>query len=73
MVEILEVAMELLLVEIKVVNGGLEYDDYQWEELKLGMKDIIVSWKHFLRVSSFPELDTYGGQLLDGFQWEVVQ
>ncbi|XP_059291158.1 CBL-interacting serine/threonine-protein kinase 7-like [Lycium ferocissimum] len=44
MVEILEVAMELLLVEIKVINGGLEFEDYQWEELKFGMKDIVVSW-----------------------------
>ncbi|XP_049396934.1 CBL-interacting serine/threonine-protein kinase 7-like [Solanum stenotomum] len=41
MVEILEVAMELLLVEVKVVNnGGLEFDDSQWEELKFGMNDI---------------------------------
>lgn len=41
MVEILEVAMELLLVEVKVVNnGGLEFDDSQWEDLKFGMKDI---------------------------------
>ncbi|KAH0688574.1 hypothetical protein KY289_015932 [Solanum tuberosum] len=41
MVEFLEVAMELLLVEVKVVNnGGLEFDDSQWEDLKFGMKDI---------------------------------
>ncbi|KAG5613770.1 hypothetical protein H5410_013594 [Solanum commersonii] len=41
MVEILEVALELLLVEVKVVNnGGLEFDDSQWEELKFGMNDI---------------------------------
>ncbi|OIT31263.1 PREDICTED: CBL-interacting serine/threonine-protein kinase 7-like [Nicotiana attenuata] len=44
MVEILEVAMELLLVEIKVVNGGLEFEDFQWEELKFWLKDIVVSW-----------------------------
>ncbi|MCD7467473.1 CBL-interacting serine/threonine-protein kinase 4 [Datura stramonium] len=43
MVEILEVAMELLLVEVKVVNGGLEFEDSQWKELKFGMKDIVVS------------------------------
>ncbi|XP_009774160.1 CBL-interacting serine/threonine-protein kinase 7-like [Nicotiana tabacum] len=44
MVEIWEVAMELLLVEIKVVNGGLEFEDFQWEELKVRLQDIVVSW-----------------------------
>ncbi|KAF3677796.1 CBL-interacting serine/threonine-protein kinase 4 [Capsicum annuum] len=42
MVEILKVAMELLLVEVKVVNGGLECEDSQWEELKFEMMDIVV-------------------------------
>ncbi|CAN4091823.1 unnamed protein product [Withania somnifera] len=43
MVEILEVAMELLLVVVKVVNGGLEFEDSLWEEMKFGMKDIVFS------------------------------
>ncbi|XP_009600930.1 CBL-interacting serine/threonine-protein kinase 7-like [Nicotiana tomentosiformis] len=44
LVEILEVAKELWLVEFKVVNGGTEFEDCQWEELKFGLKDIVVSW-----------------------------
>ncbi|XP_049374405.1 CBL-interacting serine/threonine-protein kinase 7-like [Solanum verrucosum] len=44
LVEILEVAKELLLVEFKVVNGGSEFEDRQWEELKAGLKEIVVSW-----------------------------
>ncbi|CAN4092845.1 unnamed protein product [Withania somnifera] len=44
LVEIFEVAKELWLVEFKVVNGGSEFEDCQWEELKIGLKDIVVSW-----------------------------
>lgn len=44
LVEIFEVAKELWLVEFKVVNGGSEFEDCQWEELKSGLKDIVVSW-----------------------------
>ncbi|XP_055813611.1 CBL-interacting serine/threonine-protein kinase 7-like [Solanum dulcamara] len=44
LVEILEVAKELWLVEFKVVNGVSEFEDRQWEELKSGLKEIVVSW-----------------------------
>ncbi|OIT39866.1 PREDICTED: CBL-interacting serine/threonine-protein kinase 4-like [Nicotiana attenuata] len=44
LVEIWEVAVELWLVEIKVVNGGVEFDESHWEVLKVGLKDIVVSW-----------------------------
>lgn len=42
LVEILEVAKELWLVEFKVVNGESEFNDCQWEELKSGLKEIVV-------------------------------
>ncbi|XP_059311920.1 CBL-interacting serine/threonine-protein kinase 7-like [Lycium ferocissimum] len=44
LMEILEVAKELWLVEFKVVNGGSEFEDCQWKELKSRLKDIVVSW-----------------------------
>lgn len=44
LVEMLEVAKELWLVEFKVVNGGSEFEDVQWQELKSGLNDIVVSW-----------------------------
>ncbi|XP_019172067.1 PREDICTED: CBL-interacting serine/threonine-protein kinase 7-like [Ipomoea nil] len=40
MVEILQVAPELWLVEMKVVNGEMEFEDTQWEELRVGFKEI---------------------------------
>nr|GMD79366.1 CBL-interacting serine/threonine-protein kinase 7-like [Ipomoea batatas] len=39
-VEILQVAPELWLVEMKVVNGEMEFQDTQWEELRVGLKEI---------------------------------
>ncbi|XP_060180482.1 CBL-interacting serine/threonine-protein kinase 7-like [Lycium barbarum] len=44
LMEILELPKELWLVEFKVVNGGPEFEDFQWKELKSGLKDIVVSW-----------------------------
>ncbi|CAN4091217.1 unnamed protein product [Withania somnifera] len=44
LVEIFDVAKELWLVEFKVINGGSEFEDCQWVELKIGLKDIVVSW-----------------------------
>ncbi|KAJ8549088.1 hypothetical protein K7X08_032795 [Anisodus acutangulus] len=44
LIEIFEVANGLWLVEFNIVNGGSEFEDCQWEELKSGVKDIVVSW-----------------------------
>ncbi|KAJ9536896.1 hypothetical protein OSB04_029629 [Centaurea solstitialis] len=47
--KVLEVAVELLLVEMTVVAGGSGGDgggfsDVEWEELTVGFQDIVVSW-----------------------------
>ncbi|XP_075478308.1 CBL-interacting serine/threonine-protein kinase 7-like [Primulina tabacum] len=43
-VEIWEVSLELWLVELKLFDGWVEFGDLHWEELKLGLNDIVVSW-----------------------------
>nr|XP_043611373.1 CBL-interacting serine/threonine-protein kinase 7-like [Erigeron canadensis] len=45
-VKVLEVAMELLLVEMTVVNGGGRdgFTDVEWEEMRGGFQDVVVSW-----------------------------
>ncbi|KAF5752347.1 putative CBL-interacting serine/threonine-protein kinase [Tripterygium wilfordii] len=44
-VEVLEMAPSLLLVEMKVVgDGGEEFEDKQWWELKQGLEDVVLSW-----------------------------
>nr|GMD80266.1 CBL-interacting serine/threonine-protein kinase 7-like [Ipomoea batatas] len=43
MLEILRVSTEIWLGEIKVVNGGKEFEKITWEEFKVGLTDI-VSW-----------------------------
>ncbi|KAJ0490329.1 putative protein kinase CAMK-CAMKL-CHK1 family [Helianthus annuus] len=42
--KVLEVAVELLLVEMTVVGGGDGLNDVDWEEMKLGFQDVVVSW-----------------------------
>nr|GMC63804.1 CBL-interacting serine/threonine-protein kinase 7-like [Ipomoea batatas] len=43
LLEILRVSNEIWLGEIKVVNGGKEFEEITWEEFKVGLTDI-VSW-----------------------------
>ncbi|KZV57042.1 CBL-interacting serine/threonine-protein kinase 7-like [Dorcoceras hygrometricum] len=45
MVEIWEVSLQLWLVELKVLDGWVEYGDLQWEDWRLGLNDIVVSWR----------------------------
>ncbi|KAI3696560.1 hypothetical protein L6452_28926 [Arctium lappa] len=42
--KVLEVAVELLLVEMTVVGGGDGFSDVEWEELTVGFQDLVVSW-----------------------------
>ncbi|KAI3695683.1 hypothetical protein L1987_78682 [Smallanthus sonchifolius] len=42
--KVLEVAVELLLVEMTVVGGGDGLSEVDWEEMKVGFEDVVVSW-----------------------------
>ncbi|KAI3814322.1 hypothetical protein L1987_19073 [Smallanthus sonchifolius] len=42
--KVLEVAVELLLVEMTVVGGGDGLNEVDWEEMKVGFEDVVVSW-----------------------------
>ncbi|XP_065863189.1 CBL-interacting serine/threonine-protein kinase 7-like [Euphorbia lathyris] len=45
MFELLEIAEKLLVVEVKVVEGGgLEFEEVQWVELKDRLEDIVLQW-----------------------------
>lgn len=45
LVEVLEVAASLLLVEVKVVGGGgMEFEERYWGDLKAGLEGIVLSW-----------------------------
>ncbi|XP_057960228.1 CBL-interacting serine/threonine-protein kinase 7 [Malania oleifera] len=43
-VEILEVAPSLLLVDVKVAEGVVEFGELQWGDLKAGLGDIALQW-----------------------------
>ncbi|XP_022761105.1 CBL-interacting serine/threonine-protein kinase 7-like [Durio zibethinus] len=43
-VEVVEIAELFLLVEVKVVEGGVEFEEGQWVDLEAGLGDIFVSW-----------------------------
>ncbi|KAI3693137.1 hypothetical protein L6452_32967 [Arctium lappa] len=42
--KVMEVVPELLLVEMTVVDGGDGFNEVQWDELKVGFQDIVLSW-----------------------------
>ncbi|XP_020221995.1 CBL-interacting serine/threonine-protein kinase 7 [Cajanus cajan] len=45
--EVLEiVANELLWVAVKVVEGGLEFEEHHWEDWKSALQDLVLSWHH---------------------------
>ncbi|XP_074276254.1 CBL-interacting serine/threonine-protein kinase 4-like [Silene latifolia] len=46
-VAVIEVAAEVVVVEVRVVDGGglgLDQEELHWGELKIGLGDIVVSW-----------------------------
>ncbi|KAL6581678.1 CBL-interacting serine/threonine-protein kinase 7 [Orobanche minor] len=45
-IQIWEMAVELWLVELKLVDGVMEFGDLQWEELRTGLGDIVLSWQN---------------------------
>ncbi|KAL3639423.1 CBL-interacting serine/threonine-protein kinase 7 [Castilleja foliolosa] len=44
-IQIFEVAVQMWLVELKLVDGVMEFGDLQWEELKNGLGDIVLTWQ----------------------------
>jgi len=47
LVEVVEVAVGLIVGEVRVVDGGVlgwHMEDSHWGELKIGLGDIVVSW-----------------------------
>ncbi|KAL6192183.1 hypothetical protein ACLB2K_038570 [Fragaria x ananassa] len=45
-VEMMEVAAGLVLGEVKMVEGGVEFPELLWEDLKTGLGDVVVSWQN---------------------------
>ncbi|XP_027365165.1 CBL-interacting serine/threonine-protein kinase 4-like [Abrus precatorius] len=43
-VEVFEIVSHLLLVAVKVVDGGLEFEELHWDHWKLGLQDLVLSW-----------------------------
>ena len=49
-VEVFEITPELLLVAVKLVEGGLEFEQLNWGDWKLGLGDVVLSWHNELAV-----------------------
>lgn len=44
-VEVFEIVpSQLLLVAVKVVEGGLEFEDHHWGDWKTALQDLVLSW-----------------------------
>ncbi|XP_054820382.1 CBL-interacting serine/threonine-protein kinase 4-like [Prosopis cineraria] len=43
-VEVFEIVTELLMVTVKVINGGFEFDELHWGNWKSGLQDLVLSW-----------------------------
>ncbi|OIW07729.1 hypothetical protein TanjilG_11856 [Lupinus angustifolius] len=42
--EVFEIVAELLLVVVKVVDGGLKFEELHLEDWKIGLHDVVLSW-----------------------------
>ncbi|KAJ7954806.1 Non-specific serine/threonine protein kinase [Quillaja saponaria] len=45
-VEVSEIVPALLLVALKVVDGGVEFEELHWGDLKARLQDIVLSWQN---------------------------
>jgi len=43
-VEVFKIVDDLLLVALKLENGGLEFEDVHWNDWKIGLQDVVLSW-----------------------------
>lgn len=50
LIGVLEMAPGLVFVEVKVVEGGVEFEEFQWMDLKAGLDDIVVAWHNDINV-----------------------
>ncbi|KAK7341001.1 hypothetical protein VNO80_23925 [Phaseolus coccineus] len=45
-VEVFEIVSDLLLVSVKVVDGGVDFDLLHWDDWRHGLQDLVLSWHH---------------------------
>ncbi|KAL2323767.1 hypothetical protein Fmac_028146 [Flemingia macrophylla] len=45
-VEVFEIVPHLLLVAVKVVDGGVEFEELHWDAWRIGLQDVVLSWHH---------------------------
>ncbi|KAL6971719.1 CBL-interacting serine/threonine-protein kinase 7 [Sarracenia purpurea var. burkii] len=43
--EISSVAPELVMVVVKVVGGGADFEELHWDDLRVGLQDLALSWQ----------------------------
>ncbi|KAK7279302.1 hypothetical protein RJT34_24350 [Clitoria ternatea] len=43
-VEVFEIVPHLLLVGVKLVDGALEFEDHHWDDWRVGLQDVVLSW-----------------------------
>jgi carbon catabolite-derepressing protein kinase len=43
-VEVFKIVDDLLLVALKLESGGLEFEDLHWNDWKIGLQDVVLSW-----------------------------
>lgn len=43
-VEVFRIVPNLLLVALKLESGGLEFEDLHWDDWKIGLQDVVLSW-----------------------------
>ncbi|RDX79528.1 CBL-interacting serine/threonine-protein kinase 4, partial [Mucuna pruriens] len=47
-VEVFEFVPHLLLVAVKAVDGGLEFEELHWNDWRIGLQDVVLSWHNNL-------------------------
>ncbi|KAK3043500.1 hypothetical protein RJ639_002079 [Escallonia herrerae] len=51
-VGVFEVAAEVVVVELKVVDGVVEFEEVEWEDLRVGLGDVAVLWQDVATVAA---------------------
>ncbi|KEH41023.1 CBL-interacting kinase [Medicago truncatula] len=53
-VEVFKIVDDLLLVALKLENGGLEFEDVHWNDWKIGLQDVVLSWHNNHESNNLP-------------------